>query len=181
MKAIIDACNNQRIDAVTYLVVSDNPEAAGLKYADQHEIETLSFNPKEFKSKNDYEHEIVQTLNEKEIDLICLAGYMRLIGDVLLAHYKDRIINIHPSLLPAFKGLNPQQQALDCGVQFSGATVHFVNEELDSGAIILQDIVAVSENDTELSLSEKILKKEHEIYPKAIQLVIKTFKQGVNI
>ena len=180
MKSIIDACNNQLIHATTCIVVSDNPQAPGLKYAEQHNIKTFVFNPKEFNSKKDYENKIVQALHEKEIDLICLAGYMRLIGSILLDHFKDRIINIHPSLLPAFKGLNPQKQALECGVKFSGATVHFVNEELDSGEIILQDIVPVLEDDTENSLSEKILTKEHEIYPKAIQLVIKKLKQGVN-
>ncbi len=180
MQSIINACNNQSIDAKTCLVISDNPQAAGLNYAQQNNINVFSHNPKEYSSKRDYENKILKQLQENDIDLICLAGYMRLIGDVLLTHFKDRIINIHPSLLPAFKGLNPQQQALDFGVNFSGATVHFVNEELDSGNIILQDVVDVLDNDTENSLSARILKIEHVIYPKAIQLVINKIKQGVN-
>ena len=180
MQAIINACDNQSLDAKVCLVLSDNPQAAGLDYAQENNIKSIGLVPKEFSSKRDYENQILKHLQENQVELICLAGYMRLIGNVLLTNYKDKIINIHPSLLPSFKGLNPQQQALDCGVRFSGATVHFVNEELDSGDIIMQDIVALLDTDTESTLSERILKVEHVIYPKAIQLVINKIKQGVN-
>jgi len=180
MQAIINACGNQSLDAKVCLVFSDNTQAKGLDYAQKNNIKSIGLVPKEFPSKREYENQILKILQENQIDLICLAGYMRLIGNVLLTHYKDRIINIHPSLLPSFKGLNPQQQALDCGVKFSGATVHFVNEELDSGDIIIQDIVSVLDTDTVSTLSERILKVEHVIYPRAIQFVINKIKQGVS-
>ena len=181
MQAIINACNQQKIDAEVSIVVADNKEAKGLEYLQNLNIESLALNPKEFRSKKEYETTIIKTLDELKVDLICLAGYMRLIGPTLLESYKNKIINIHPSLLPSFKGLNPQQQAIHCGVKYSGATVHFVNEELDSGSIIDQEIVPVHEDDTEELLSQRILEIEHKLYPRAIGKVLKKISEGVKI
>ena len=180
MQAIIAACKNNELEAQVEIVVSDNSNAPGINYAKQLGFNTLVLNPKDFDSKKIYETKIVQALAKANVDLICLAGYMRLVGPTLLSAYEDKIINIHPSLLPSFKGLNPQQQALDCGVKYSGATVHYVNEELDSGAIIDQEIVNVKDTDTEQDLSDRILKIEHKLYPRALKKVIQNIKQGVS-
>ena len=126
------------------------------------------------RSKQEYEDDIVRILKGHSIDLICLAGYMRVVGNNLLNKYKDRVLNIHPSLLPSFKGLNAQQQALEYGVKYTGCTVHYVNDILDGGAIIMQEVVSIHDQDTVKILSDRILEKEHEIYVKAIQKVIET-------
>ncbi len=179
MQAIMNACKKQTLDAQVCLVVTDNPQALGLDYAKKNDIKTVIEVPKEYIEKRDYENQILKQLQENQIELICLAGYMRLIGNVLLNHYKNRIINIHPSLLPSFKGLNPQQRAIECGVKFSGATVHYVNEHIDSGSIIDQEVVSVLDDDTTQSLSNRILEIEHKLYPRAIATVIEKIKQGV--
>ena len=126
---------------------------------------------RKFKDKNTYELEIVKVLKEHKVELVCLAGYMRIIGPVLLEHFRGKMINIHPSLLPSFPGLRAQRQALEHGVKVSGVTVHFVDEGCDTGPIIVQNAVPVLENDTEETLSERILEQEHKIYPQAIKLI----------
>lgn len=171
LQAIIDAAEKKVIPARVAVVISNNPQAAGLDRAKKHNIPTVVVEPGKFKDKNTYELEIVKTLKQHEVGLVCLAGYMRIVGQVLLEHFQGRMINIHPSLLPSFPGLHAQQQALDHGVLITGATVHFVDEGCDTGPIIVQSAVPIKENDDEAKLSERILQQEHQIYPQAIKLV----------
>jgi len=174
LQAIIEAIEEGKIEGRISIVISDNPDAYALKRARQHNIETRYINFKEFKNIEDYDKEIIKALEEKKIDLVVLAGYMRIISPYFSKMYKNRIINIHPALLPSFPGLHAQRQAVEHGVKISGCTVHFVDEGVDSGPVILQKAVEVKDDDTEESLAERILKEEHQIYPKAIQL----FSQG---
>ncbi len=174
LQAIIEAIKEGKIEGEIKVVISDNPDAYALKRAKQNNIETEHINFKKFKNREDYDKKIIKTLEEKKIDLVVLAGYMRILSSYFIKMYKNRIINIHPALLPSFPGLHAQRQAVEHGVKVSGCTVHFVDEGVDSGPIILQKAVEVKDNDTEESLSEKTLKEEHQIYPRAIQL----FSQG---
>jgi len=174
LQAIIEAIEEGKIEGRISIVISDNPDAYALKRARQHNIETRYINFKEFKNREDYDKEIIKALEEKKIDLVVLAGYMRIISPYFSKMYKNRIINIHPALLPSFPGLHAQRQAVEHGVKISGCTVHFVDEGVDSGPVILQKAVEVKDDDTEESLAERILKEEHQIYPRAIQL----FSQG---
>jgi len=150
------------------LVISDRKDAPGLKKAVRLGIPAYHINPKQFSDKAAYENEICAYLERENIELICLAGYMRLVGPVLLARYPGRIMNIHPALLPSFPGLDAQQQALGYGVKISGCTVHFVDAGTDSGPIIAQRAVAVREGDSAEALSRRILRQEHRLYPWAI-------------
>jgi phosphoribosylglycinamide formyltransferase-1 len=170
LQAIIDASERGEILAKVAVVVSNKPDAYGLERAKKHNVPTAVFEPKNFPDKNTYELEVVKTLKEHKIDLVCLAGYMRMVGPVLLEHYQGRMLNIHPALLPSFPGLHAQKQALDHGAKISGVTVHFIDEGCDTGAIILQAAVPVLEDDTEETLSARILEQEHKIYPQAIKL-----------
>jgi len=170
LQAIIDASEKGEIPAKVAVVISNNPEAFGLERAKKHNLPAVVIDNRKFKDKNTYELEMVKTLQKYKVDLVCLAGYMRIVGPVLLEHYQGKMINIHPALLPSFPGLHGQKQALDYGVKVSGVTVHFVDEGCDTGPIILQTAVPVSENDTEETLSERILEQEHKIYPQAIKL-----------
>ncbi len=151
-------------------VLSDKKNAAGLRRAKRLGILAFHVRPKDFPSKKEYEEKIVAILEEQRVELVCLAGYMRLAGDVLLQKYADRIMNIHPALLPAFPGMHAQQQALEHGVKVSGCTVHFIDSGVDTGPIILQKAVPVSETDSEDSLSRRILRQEHRLYAQAISL-----------
>jgi len=159
------------IPAEVAVVISNNPAAQGLEKAKQHNIPSVVIDNREFKDKNTYELEIVNNLKKHGVELVCLAGYMRIVGPVLLSHYKGRMINIHPSLLPSFPGLHAQKQALDHGVLITGCTVHFVDEGCDTGAIIIQSAVPIKEKDDEETLSARILEQEHLIYPQAIRLI----------
>ncbi|MBN2058671.1 MAG: phosphoribosylglycinamide formyltransferase [Candidatus Saganbacteria bacterium] len=170
LQAIIDACEKGGIPAKVAVVISNKPDAFGLERAKKHDIPAAVFDPKQYPDKNTYELEIVKTLKQHKVGLVCLAGYMRIVGEVLLEHYQGKMINIHPALLPAFPGLHVQQAALDHGVKVSGATVHFVDEGCDTGPIICQAAVPVKEGDTEEALSARILEQEHKIYPQAIKL-----------
>ncbi len=170
LQAIIDALGKEEIPAKLAVVISNKPDAYGLERAKKHNIETAVFEPKKFADKNTYELEIVKTLKEYKIDLVCLAGYMRIVGPVLLEHYQGKMLNIHPALLPSFPGLHGQKQALEHGVKVSGVTVHFVDDGCDTGPIILQTAVPVLEDDNEETLSARILEQEHKIYPQAIKL-----------
>ena len=170
LQAIIEAIEEGKIEGRISIVISDNPDAYALKRARQHNIETRYINFKEFKNREDYDKEIINYLKEKKVDLVVLAGYMRILTPYFINAYKDKIINIHPALLPSFPGLHAQKQAVEYGVKVSGCTVHFVDEGVDSGPIILQQAIEVKDDDTEESLAERILREEHQIYPKAIQL-----------
>lgn len=173
LQAIIDACVGGKIPATVAVVISNDPAAQGLERAKKHQIPAVVIDNRQFKDKNTYELEIVKVLQEHKVDLVCLAGYMRIVGGVLLEHFRGKIINIHPSLLPAFPGLHAQKQALEHGVTVTGCTVHFIDEGCDTGPIIIQSAVPVKENDTEETLSERILVQEHHIYPLAIEFIAK--------
>jgi len=170
LQAIIEAIEDGKIEGEIKIVMSDHPDACALKRAQQYLIDTRYIDFKEFKNREDYDKEIIKILKEKKIDLVVLAGYMRILSPYFIRAYQNKIINIHPTLLPSFPGLHAQEQALEYGAKVSGCTVHFVDEGVDSGPIILQKAVEVSDDDTEESLAEKILKEEHQIYPQAIQL-----------
>jgi phosphoribosylglycinamide formyltransferase-1 len=174
LQAIIEAVKEGKIEGRISIVISDNCDAFALKRAKQNNIETKYINFKNFKNREDYDKKIVEYLKEKDVDLVVLAGYMRILGSYFIKMYKNRIMNIHPALLPSFPGLHAQRQAVEYGVKVSGCTVHFVDEGVDSGPIILQKAVEVKDDDTEELLAERILKEEHQIYPQAIQL----FSQG---
>jgi phosphoribosylglycinamide formyltransferase-1 len=168
--AIHDAIVAGTINAEIVLVFSNKKEAPGLKIAQERNLETLYLNPKEFPSKEAYDEAIMQEMQETNVDLICLAGYMKILTAPFCNAFKNRIINIHPALLPSFPGLHVQQKAIDWGVRYSGATVHFVTAEVDMGPIILQAVVPVLQDDTEETLSERILEQEHKIYPETVKL-----------
>ena len=168
--ALLAAVRESRIDARIALVLSNKADAPGLAAAREAGLETLFLDPKLFTSKEDYDAAIVRELNARDIDLVCLAGYMKILTPVFCRAFKDRILNIHPALLPAFPGLHVQQRAIDWGVRFSGCTVHFVAEEVDAGPIVLQAVVPVLQDDTEETLAARILVEEHKIYPEAVRL-----------
>lgn len=170
MDAILEAIGQGWIPARAALVLSDHPGAPALEKARQWGVPTVVVERSAFSGKQEFEEEILRVCREKGVDLVVLAGYMRILGPVFLKAYAGRIMNIHPSLLPSFPGLHPHRQALEKGVRFSGCTVHFVNEEMDGGPIILQAVVPVEQGDTEETLSARILAEEHRLYPEAIRL-----------
>lgn len=172
LKAIIDAVNDGRLDAAIAVVISNRADAPGLEHARQAGIETLVLSHKAFATREDYDRALVKELNARDVGLVCLAGFMRLFSPVMVDAFSNRILNIHPSLLPKYPGLHPQQQALDAGATVSGATVHFVNEDLDAGPIVLQREVPVLPGDTADTLASRILAVEHTLYPEAIQHVL---------
>ena len=172
MDALIKASQSNKIDAEVRVVISDQPTAKGIEIAKSYGITTFSLDVNSYPTKKDYEQVVIRALKGCGVDIICLAGYMRLVGSDLLDAFKNRILNIHPSLLPSFKGLNAQKQAFDYGVKFSGCTVHYVTSMLDSGPIISQAVVEVKPNDTVNDLSTRILEQEHWLYPQAVQKVI---------
>ena len=165
-EAIANACFDGRLNADVALLICDKPKAFVIQRAKKFDIPVFEFQPKNYASKILYEGEIVRILKEHDIDLICLAGYMRLVSDVLLDEYEGKIINIHPSLLPAFKGLNAIQQAFDYGVKITGVTTHFVDKTMDGGKII--DQVSIPIDCTLEELETRIHKAEHELYIKTI-------------
>lgn len=171
MLAIANAIQSKKLDAKIAIVISNNKNALGLTIAKDLNIPTLAIDPKKFATHQDYESQILLSLLENNVDYVVLAGYMKILGKSLLTAYPYKIVNIHPSLLPSFKGLHPQRQALEYGVKFSGCSVHFVDESLDGGPIILQEVVPVLPDDTEAILSNRILEKEHRLYAKALQLI----------
>ncbi|OGQ21735.1 MAG: phosphoribosylglycinamide formyltransferase [Deltaproteobacteria bacterium RIFCSPLOWO2_02_FULL_44_10] len=173
LQAIINACEKKEIPAEVVVVISDQPDAQALTRAQDHHIPALTVERENFPNREAFEKEILRHLQHYRIDLVCLAGYMRLVGKTLLDPYPDRIMNIHPSLLPAFPGLDAQRQALEAKAKVTGCTVHFVDEQCDHGPIILQTKVEVLKNDTVETLSARILKEEHLLYPKAIGLIAK--------
>ena len=170
-EAIAQACADGRIDAEVVLLVCDKPGAKVLERAERFGTESFAFSPKEYASREAYEMVLATMLDEREVDYICLAGYMRIVGKVLLERYERRIINIHPSLLPSFKGAHAIQDAVDYGVKIFGATTHFVDETLDGGRIIDQGAVVYEGNDIE-ELTNLIHKIEHNLYVKTINKLI---------
>ena len=172
LQAIIDAVADRRLPATIAVVISNRAGAAGLQRARDAGIETLYLNPREYADRDAYDAAVAAALKARHVDLVCLAGFMRLVGARLLDEFPNRILNIHPSLLPSFPGLDAQRQALEHGVQITGATVHLVTSELDGGPIVLQAAVPVLPGDTVESLSARVLVEEHRIYPEAIRIVL---------
>jgi phosphoribosylglycinamide formyltransferase-1 len=172
LQSIIDAVAGGRLEASVAVVISNRALAPALERARAAGIEALYLDPREHLDRDRYDAAIVAVLAERRVQLVCLAGFMRLVGRVLLEAFPNRILNIHPSLLPSFPGLHAQRQALDHGVRVSGATVHLVTSDLDGGPIVLQAAVPVRANDTAETLSERILVEEHRIYPEAIKVVL---------
>jgi len=173
LQAIIDATETGRIDADVRVVISDVPEARALTRAREHGIPAIAIERKQSVSKSEFENRIVDAMKEHGVKLVCLAGYMRIVGKTMLSSFPNRIINIHPTLLPSFPGLEGQRQAFDYGAKVAGCTVHFVDELTDHGPIIKQAAVEVREDDTAETLQKRILAEEHRIYPEAIQLYAK--------
>jgi phosphoribosylglycinamide formyltransferase-1 len=169
-QAIHDAIRARRIDAEIVLVLSNVETAPGLAIARERGLEALWLNPKACPTREAYDEALLAEVRKREVDLICLAGYMKIVTPLLCRAFVHRIMNIHPALLPAFPGLHVQQKAIDWGVRYSGATVHFVAEEVDMGPIILQTVVPVLQDDSEETLSARILVEEHKIYPEAVRL-----------
>src|SRR5262245_36896419 len=172
LQSIIDAIARGALDATIAIVVSNRADAAGLLRASAAGIETLVLNPREHPGRDAYDRAIADALRERNVGLVCLAGFMRLVGAPLLDAFPNRVLNIHPSLLPSFPGLDAQRQAIDHGVRVSGATVHLVTGELDGGPIIVQSPVAVLDADTADTLAARILVQEHRLYPEAIRIVL---------
>lgn len=170
LQAIIDAIEQGRVWAVLAVVISNKAEAPALEWARKHGAPALFLDPKATPGRDAYDAVILEQLQKHDVGLVALAGYMKIVTRVLLDAYADRIMNIHPSLLPSFPGLKAQQQTLDWGAKVSGCTVHFVEEGVDMGPIIRQAAVPVLEGDTVASLEARILVEEHRIYPEAIQL-----------
>ena len=178
MEAILKAIKKQMIPIKPSIVISNRPDARGLRIAEKLGIKTQVIESKNFRgNRTDYDKKIITSLTKNGVTekngLICLAGYMRIISPHFIKKYKNRILNIHPAILPAFPGLDAQKQAIQFGAKVSGCTVHVVDEGVDTGPIILQEIVKIANNDTEETLSKKILAKEHKIYPKAVELFAK--------
>jgi len=172
LQSIVDAIRRGELQAEIAVVISNRTEAAGLMRAREAGLHAVCVLQKDYASRELYDAAVAQVLQSHRVDLVCLAGFMRLIGEPLLKAFPNRILNIHPSLLPAFPGLDAQGQALAYGVRVAGATVHLVDAELDGGAIVQQAVVPVLETDTVESLSARILLEEHGLYPRAIAVVL---------
>jgi len=171
MVALLDAMADGSIDAQPAVVISNRPDAGGLEIAAARGIATAVVDHKQVKPRDRHEQELIRILKEHAVDLVCLAGYMRLLTPRMVGAFRGRILNIHPSLLPAFPGLHAQRQALDHGASFAGCTVHLVDEKCDHGPIVLQAVVPIQPDDTEETLSARILEQEHRIYPEALALL----------
>ncbi len=172
MVALVDAVKSGEIpDSEIAVVISDKPQAAGIENAKTRGIETIVVE-RRGRTRKDHDAEIIAELRKRNVELVCLAGYMRLLSKDFIHAFENRIVNIHPSLLPAFPGLDAQKQAIDHGVEISGCTVHFVNEELDAGPIILQRVVEVKRDDTAETLAGRILEQEHPAYVEAVKAIV---------
>jgi phosphoribosylglycinamide formyltransferase 1 len=169
LQSIIDHIEKGSLKAVIKIVVSNNPDALGITRAKKHGIQITVLKNADFKSKEDFDSELIKILKKNDVALVILAGFTRILTPSFLQAFPQKIMNIHPALLPSFPGLHGQKQALEYGVKFSGCTVHFVDEGVDTGPIIIQSVVHVSDDDTVETLAARILKEEHRIYPQAIQ------------
>jgi phosphoribosylglycinamide formyltransferase-1 len=172
LQALIEAIANGKLDASIVVVISNREDAAGLERARAAGIETLVLPHRGFASRDDYDRTLAIELKARDVGLVCLAGFMRLVGTELIDAFPNRILNIHPSLLPAFPGLDAQRQAVEHGAKVSGVTVHLVTAELDGGPIIIQRAVPVMPGDTAESLATRILEEEHRAYPEAVQTIL---------
>jgi phosphoribosylglycinamide formyltransferase-1 len=172
LQALIDAVVSGRLNATMALVISNHPEAQGLERARAAGIETLTVSHREHPSRDAFEALLVRELRARHVSLVCLAGFMRLLGPTFLDAFPAAILNVHPSLLPSFPGVDAQRQAWDHGTKVAGATVHFVTGELDGGPIVRQSAVPVHDDDTPETLAARILEVEHRIYPEAVALVV---------
>ena len=172
LKAIIDAIDDGRLGAKIAVVLSNRAEAPGLEHARQAGLETLVISHKAFATREEYDGAVVNALRKRNVTLVCLAGFMRRLSPVFVDAFPNRILNIHPSLLPKYAGLHPQQQALDDSATVSGASVHIVNADLDAGPVVMQETVPVLAEDTAETLAARILEVEHRLYPRAIQQVL---------
>ena len=181
--AIYQAIQDGRLNADIQVLISDKSQSMALQKARQRDITAYFLDPGAFARQTDYEKEMVGLLRKHQVEIVVLAGYMRLVGQVMLEEYPHRIVNIHPALLPAFKGLHAQRQALEYGVKFSGCTVHLVDEGMDTGPIIMQKVVPVYDDDDEDRLTERILEQEHQIYWQSLQMLAegKLYIQGRRI
>jgi len=178
MESILKSIKKQKIPINPAVVISNKSNAKGLAIAKKMGVQTIVIDSSKYKGKRlQFDKEIIATLRKYKVTptngLVCLAGFMRIISPYFIKQYKNKILNIHPALLPAFPGLDAQKQAMEFGAKYSGCTVHFVDEGVDTGPIIIQEIVKISDKDTEKTLTKKILTKEHEIYPKAVELFAK--------
>jgi len=170
LQAIIDRIEQGRLPAEIKIVISNNPDAYALKRCSKHGIPTRVASHLDFRKREDFDGQMASILKSYDVELVVLAGFMRVLTPAFLRAFPMKVMNIHPALLPAFPGTHVQQKALEYGVKFSGCTVHFVDEGVDTGPIIIQAVVPVYDGDTADSLSARILKEEHRIYPQAIQL-----------
>ncbi len=169
-RALAEAAASGRLPAAIVVLVTDRPGAPALDVARAHGIEAVVVDPRQHPSREAHEKAVIGVLEERRVGLVCLAGYMRLLSAGFVGHFAGRLLNIHPSLLPAFPGLHPHRQALEHGVRVSGATVHFVDDGVDTGPIVLQAAVPVHPDDTEATLADRILVEEHRLYPEAVRL-----------
>ena len=173
LKSIVDACKEKDYPAEIKVVFSNNKNAPGLSLAKDNNLEAITLDYHNFKNTEEYEEKIISLLKPYDLELICLAGYMKILSKKLIDHYPNKIINIHPSLLPKYKGLNTLRRVLENNDGITGCTVHYVNHELDAGEIIVQKTVKVDASDTVTTLADKVLKQENLIYPEAIKIVLR--------
>ncbi len=172
LQAILDAIAEGRLDARVGVVVSNRADAQGLERAEKADVPTAVLSHNDYDSREAFDEAVLARLNKHGVDVVCLAGFMRILSPLLVRAFPNRVLNIHPSLLPAFVGLHAQRQAVEHGAKVSGCTVHLVDEELDHGPILAQASVRVEESDSEETLSARILEQEHKLYPEAIQLIL---------
>jgi len=171
LQAIIDRCQDGSLAAEIVIVITNNPGVGALERAAKAGIQTLCINHRDFSRREEFDEALVKVLLDAEVELVALAGFMRIISQTFIDAFPGRVINVHPALLPAFPGLHVQQQAIDYGARFSGCTVHFVDGGVDTGPIIIQAVVPILPDDTADTLAARILEQEHKVYPRAIQLI----------
>ncbi|WP_289282303.1 MULTISPECIES: phosphoribosylglycinamide formyltransferase [unclassified Methylophaga] len=174
MRSIIEAIDAQQIDATVSAVISNRPDAAGLDYAKAQSITTAVVDHKTFSDRDSFDKALAERIDDYKPDFVILAGFMRILTSGFVKHYRNKLINIHPSLLPKFKGLNTHQRAIDAGEKEHGASVHFVTAELDDGPVIMQAKVNILADDSAESLAARVLEQEHQLYPAAIQKLVKS-------
>jgi phosphoribosylglycinamide formyltransferase-1 len=171
LHSLIDACADPAFPAEIVLVISNIPNVQGLDRAEKANIPTKTINHKDYDAREKFDQALTETLQQAGVELVCLAGFMRIVTAQFLAHWPDQVINIHPSLLPAFKGIHVHERVIEAGVKFSGCTVHYVVPEMDAGPIITQACVPVKDEDTPDTLAARVLEQEHVIYPLAVRLI----------
>jgi len=169
LQSIIDSIEKGTLHAVVRIVISNNPDAYALERARRHEIKSLVIDHLTYPSREDFERALIESLRSHEVELVVMAGFMRVLTPLFLRTFPMKIMNIHPAILPSFQGIHAQERAFDYGVKFSGCTVHFADDGIDTGPIIIQSVVPVCHDDTADTLRERILREEHRIYPQAIQ------------